>query len=152
MAIETKRAERKSKTPAAPARKSKRAAASPVTTAVKAWQHGSRSSAAYRKVMDQISKLEHKAARLREQERDGVISRILEAIQFYEIQPAELFSPKKKSKVVASAKKAKSRPGVARYGDGNGNTWTGHGRQPGWFVAAMQAGATRESLELAPAK
>lgn len=153
MALETKRTERKSKKPATPARKSRRAAASPATSTVKAWQHGNASSAAFRKAMDQIAKLEQQAARLREQERNGVISRILDAIQFYEIQPDELFSPKKQKRAVFPApKKTKQRPGVARYGDGNGNTWTGRGRKPGWFVTAIAAGATRESLELAPAK
>lgn len=35
-----------------------------------------------------------------------------------------------------------------KYADGNGNNWTGRGRQPRWVVDAIAGGATLESLEV----
>ena len=40
--------------------------------------------------------------------------------------------------------------GAARYAnpDDASQTWTGKGRQPAWFKAAMEAGRSREDLEI----
>ena len=40
------------------------------------------------------------------------------------------------------AKKA----GVIKFRDDEGNTWTGHGKRPNWFKAALEAGKTSEDL------
>lgn len=36
--------------------------------------------------------------------------------------------------------------GVIRYRDEAGNSWTGHGKRPNWFKAAIEAGKTPEDL------
>lgn len=48
-----------------------------------------------------------------------------------------------------TAKKA-SRPGAARYKnpENPSQTWTGKGRQPGWFKAALAAGTDPSVLEI----
>jgi DNA-binding protein H-NS len=53
-----------------------------------------------------------------------------------------------KAKRKAAAKPKK--PGVAKYAnpDDKTQTWTGKGRRPDWFVAAMKAGKTPEQLEI----
>lgn len=38
----------------------------------------------------------------------------------------------------------------ARYHDDAGNTWTGDGKRPGLFIAALAAGKTVEDLLIAP--
>lgn len=38
------------------------------------------------------------------------------------------------------------KPGVIRFRDQAGNTWTGHGKRPNWFKAALDAGKTPDDL------
>lgn len=104
----------------------------------------------YQNVLREIDRLQKEAERIRAREKDGVIARIREAIAYYGLLPHELFGQRKRPaashKTAAAAKK--KRAGVPRYGDGHGNVWTGHGRRPQWFKDALEAGASRESLEL----
>jgi DNA-binding protein H-NS len=51
-----------------------------------------------------------------------------------------------KAKVAKAAKKAPSTP---KYTDGLGNTWTGIGKRPRWFLAAIEGGKTPKDLEIA---
>lgn len=104
----------------------------------------------------QIAKLQKEADALKAKEKAGVVDRIKVAIAEYGLTSADLgFSartPKvavKGVKIVApkARKKAvKKTPGVVRYRDDAGNTWTGHGKRPKWFLAALEAGKTPESL------
>jgi len=41
----------------------------------------------------------------------------------------------------------KKRGGAVRYRDGQGNTWSGFGRQPGWLKTALASGKTIESFK-----
>jgi DNA-binding protein H-NS len=46
----------------------------------------------------------------------------------------------------ASGKATSKVHGVIKYADGQGHTWTGVGKRPGWFLAALDAGRTAEEL------
>jgi DNA-binding protein H-NS len=127
----------------------------------------------------QIAKLQKEAQALRAAEVGGVIARIKDAIAHYGITADDLGlgtaraaskaarksiskapeAPKAAkpaaSKKAAQPKKAASAApktiGVAKYGDGQGKTWTGRGTRPKWFVAALAAGKTADDLLLSKA-
>lgn len=104
----------------------------------------------------QIEKLQREAQAIKAKELDGVIARIKDAIQHYGLTAADLGLRKSRatsgaaSKVAAKkgkARKARKGSGVIRFRSPDGQqSWTGHGRAPNWFKAALAAGATRESL------
>lgn len=48
------------------------------------------------------------------------------------------------------AAKGKQRVSKHRYSDGSGNSWSGMGRKPGWFVDALAGGKTLEDLTESP--
>ncbi len=104
----------------------------------------------YAAIVKQIKALEAEAEKARRSEVDGVITRIREAIQFYNLTAADLgltvkakpaaekgAAPAKRKKRKAGAAKT---PGVAKYGDGQGNTWVGRGKRPQWLRDALAAG------------
>ena len=104
----------------------------------------------------QIAKLQKEAEALKVKEVPGVVARIKEAIEHYGLTAADLgFSgPAAKAvkpvgTVVAkkTRKKAVDKPtGVIRFRDEAGHTWTGKGKRPNWYLAAIAAGKTPESL------
>ncbi len=109
----------------------------------------------------QIAELQKKADTVKAKEAVGVIARIKEAIAHYGLTAADLglLGPAAKAvktieatgKVVArkTRKKAAKKPGgVIRYRDEAGHAWTGHGKRPGWFLAALESGKTPEDLEV----
>lgn len=106
----------------------------------------------YAQIVKQIKALEAEAEKARRTEIDGVITRIREAIQFYNLTAADLgLSAKAKAegpKADAPAKRKKRKsaaaktPAVAKYGDGQGNTWVGRGKRPQWLRDALAAGKT----------
>lgn len=106
----------------------------------------------------QIAKLQKEAEALMAKEAAGVVERIKAAIEHYGFTHADLGFPRRitkpaktAGKVVATKtrkKAAKKSSGVIRYRDEAGNTWSGHGRRPKWFLAALEAGKTPESLEV----
>ncbi|MEN9416913.1 MAG: hypothetical protein RI988_533 [Pseudomonadota bacterium] len=53
--------------------------------------------------------------------------------------------PGKASKRAAGKAVAKAH-GAVKYADDQGHTWTGVGKRPGWFLAALEAGTTAEDL------
>lgn len=57
---------------------------------------------------------------------------------------------KKTAKAVkgVSAKATPKPHGVIKYADGQGHTWTGVGKRPGWYLAALAAGRTTEELRV----
>lgn len=112
-----------------------------------------------KQLLAQIDKLQAQADALKNKERAGVIARIQEAITHYGLTSEELFSkparktrtaPAKRAKPVRAAikpaAKGKRKPGKAKYHDGAGRTWTGQGKRPGWFVAALEEGKSAESM------
>ncbi|MBB3291674.1 DNA-binding protein H-NS [Mitsuaria sp. BK045] len=111
-----------------------------------------------RQVLDQIDVLQKEAAELRAREVKDVVARIKEAIEHYGLTPKDLFSsaPRAKAAAEAPVKKARRKraatgkrgAGVPKYADpsGSGKTWTGQGKRPGWYVAALDGGKTAEDL------
>jgi DNA-binding protein H-NS len=108
----------------------------------------------------QIAKLQKEAESVKAKEVAGVVGRIKVAIAHYGLTPDDLFpasganglkavkAPKapKAAKVAKAAKKAPSTP---KYTDGAGNTWTGIGKRPRWFLAAIESGKMPKDLEIA---
>ena len=117
-----------------------------------------------RQVLDQIEVLQKEAAELRAREIKDVVARIQEAIEHYGLTPDDLFTSGRRAKTAATApvkkvgrkraggtKRAtggKRGAGVPNYADpsGSGKTWTGQGKRPGWYVAALDGGKTAEDL------
>ena len=116
----------------------------------------------YVQIQAQIRKLQQEADALRAKEITGVIARIQEAITHYGLTPADLFgkaaAPEqrqpaartaakrgKAAKAVRAAKPAKA-PSPAKYRDDAGHQWSGVGKRPNWFKAAIAAGKTAEDL------
>lgn len=107
----------------------------------------------------EIEKLKREAAALRAAEVAEVVAKIKSAIDAYGLTSADLgFAPRAGRKAKAGQPgrpgrkpgrspargKAGARP--PKYADGNGNTWVGQGKRPGWFVAALAAGKKPEEL------
>ncbi len=101
------------------------------------------------RLKSQAAELERQAAELRAQEVAGVIERIREAISVYGLTELDIFSRRIKSATTAAnrrARTAKLRSGVIRFKDEAGNTWTGRGKRPNWFKAAIASGTNVEDL------
>ena len=103
----------------------------------------------------QIEKLQRQADDLKQQEVKGVITRIREAIDHYGLTAKDLGlttragSPdvagsarKKPARRAASAKPA----APVKFRDEAGNTWSGRGKRPNWFKAALESGKSPEDL------
>lgn len=108
----------------------------------------------YSQLQAQIAKLHERAEAIKAKEIDGVIDRIKTAIEHYSLTPTDLFGPhagkaaKVKPKTQSLAKKRRKQSAAQpRYRDDAGNTWTGHGRRPRWFVAALEGGKVAKDLE-----
>lgn len=110
-------------------------------------------------IQSQIDKLQREAEALRAKEISGVVARIKEAISHYGLTPQELFGevaakkPRGKAAAKADGKSAKKpaakKPAAPpKFRDEAGNTWTGHGKRPNWFKAALAAGKTAADLEI----
>ncbi|MGY0195809.1 H-NS histone family protein [Leptothrix sp. BB-4] len=64
--------------------------------------------------------------------------------------PVQAAKPEKAAKAAKAAKPAKAaRPSVIKYADDQGHTWTGVGKRPNWFLAAIAAGKTADDLRVA---
>ena len=105
----------------------------------------------------QIAALQSQADALRKKEVAGVIAKVKDAITHYGLTAADLGlgkaapkvakaavgTPIKKARKNAAGKKS-ARP--AKYKDGQGKTWSGIGKRPDWFKAALAAGKTPQHL------
>lgn len=98
----------------------------------------------------EIAKLHKQKDAIRAREVAGVIRRIRKAIEYYGLTAEELgFGPGARGKRAASKTARKVPRKVAvKYRDGAGNEWSGRGRRPAWFVAALEAGRSIEELEV----
>jgi DNA-binding protein H-NS len=104
----------------------------------------------------QIEKLQKQADALKAKEAAGVIARIKVAIEHYGLTADDLGFSGRAPKTVKpvgtvvakkTRKKAVDKPtGVIRFRDEAGHTWTGKGKRPNWYLAAIAAGKTPESL------
>lgn len=109
--------------------------------------------ATYLEVKKQIEALQKEAETLKATERQGVIDRMREAIEVYEITAAELgFSgaagKRTGGKTAATKTGAKSKRSSSSksYSDGKGNTWGGRGPRPAWLKEALEGGAKLEDF------
>jgi DNA-binding protein H-NS len=122
-----------------------------------------KSGSTLKAIQAQIAALQAKAETIRQQEVGGVIAKIKEAIAHYGLTAADLglaSTAPKAAKPSAPGRKAgrKSAGGsvsfgrkgkpvrAAKYTDGQGNTWSGVGKRPTWFKAALAAGKKEEEL------
>lgn len=107
----------------------------------------------YADIQKEITALQKAAESLRQKEVAGVIDRIKIAIATYDLSASDLgltgkaaAAPKAAKAGKPKVKKAKAAP-VAMYRDAESNkTWSGRGRRPGWFTAALAAGKKAEEL------
>jgi DNA-binding protein H-NS len=96
-------------------------------------------------IQQQIDKPQQEAEKVKAKEVAGVIERIKAAIAFYSLTPADLFVTR--GRPPGKPKKAASKKATAKYRDKDtGKTWTGHGKRPGWFVKAIEAGVNAEEM------
>lgn len=121
-----------------------------------------KSGSTYKAIQEQIAALQAKANAIRQQEVGGVIAKIKDAIAHYGLTATDLglaaAAPKatKAAKTSKPGRKPVGRPAgsgrsgkpvrAAKYTDGQGNTWSGMGKRPNWFKAALAAGKTAEEL------
>lgn len=101
----------------------------------------------------QIAKLQRQADALRAKEKIGVIERINVAIKHYKLAPEDLdfgATAKVAKRTKLNGKKPtrskKRTVGRIKFRDQDGHEWTGHGRAPGWYKAALAEGKTPEDL------
>jgi DNA-binding protein H-NS len=116
----------------------------------------------------QIAQLQKEADALKAKEVAGVVSRIKDAIAIYGLTSADLFDdvvtivkpvirqkravavtqPAAQPVASKKASKAAAKKPVSqiKYRDDAGHTWTGHGKRPNWFKAAIEAGKKPEDL------
>lgn len=105
-------------------------------------------------IQKQIDKLNEQAEKLKAREAAGVIERIKTAIAHYGLSASDLFGSvnaagKGRAAKGKQARKKKS-PSPIKYRDDKGNSWTGHGKRPRWFIEAIDSGKTREDLAAKP--
>lgn len=114
----------------------------------------------YIQIQAQIRKLQQEADALKAKEVAGVIARIQEAIAHYGLTPADLFGKSagpvrrqpaartaaRRGKASSKAAKPAKPPTPAKYQDDAGHQWSGIGKRPNWFKAALAAGKTAEDL------
>lgn len=122
-----------------------------------------KSGSTLKAIHEQIAALQAKAEAIRQQEVGGVIAKIKDAIAHYGLTAADLglagIAPKA-AKPSSPGRKAGRKPGgrpasagrkgkparAAKYTDGQGNTWSGVGKRPNWFKAALAAGKKEDEL------
>lgn len=93
----------------------------------------------------EIAKLRKQKDAIRAREVAGVIRRIRKAIDYYGLTAEELgFGPGTRGK----AARKTSRKVAVKFRDGAGNEWSGRGRRPAWFIAALAAGRSIDELEV----
>ena len=103
----------------------------------------------YAQIVKQIEGLKQEAEKLRRNEVSGVVTRIREAISFYNLSAADLgLSGKAATRAKKSAKPAKGRKGkaaakapkVVKFRNDTGGTWGGRGKRPTWLRDALLSG------------
>jgi DNA-binding protein H-NS len=98
----------------------------------------------------QIAKLQKQKDAIRAREVAGVVRRIRQAIDYYGLTAEELgLGPRGNGKAAATpSKRKRPRRVPVKYRDGAGHEWSGRGRRPAWFVAALAAGRSLEELQV----
>jgi DNA-binding protein H-NS len=105
----------------------------------------------------QIADLQRQAEALRAKEVADVVARIRKAIDHYGITAADLGlrdagSKRGKAARPVAASKGRAKPAgkkaprSIKFADGQGNVWSGIGKRPNWFKAALASGRQLEEL------
>jgi DNA-binding protein H-NS len=100
----------------------------------------------------EIARLQKEREDTRKAEKAGVVSRMKEAIAYYDITAADLGLDgvaRKASKSPRATANAKPAGGRIKYRDEAGHTWSGFGPKPKWFAEALAAGKTEADLRAA---
>jgi DNA-binding protein H-NS len=100
----------------------------------------------YEQIQKQIETLQRQAEKLRVREIDEVVARIKVAIKHYGLSAEQLGFGAAPNGTKRKAKKAGAPVRVAKYSDGQGNSWSGMGKRPGWLRNALDAGRTLEEF------
>lgn len=110
----------------------------------------------YEQLKKQIEALSQQAEAVRRKEVAGVVARIKEAIEAYELTAEDLGFGKERAKPGRKSA-ARKRPAGAgrrraagttqpRYRDESGNVWGGRGPRPKWLREAISAGRKLEEF------
>jgi DNA-binding protein H-NS len=105
--------------------------------------------ATYQSISREIAALQAQAEAIKKKEAAEVIARIKEAIAQYDLSAKDLGFVVGRG-AVKSPKSSRS-TAVGGYTDGQGNTWSGRGRRPQWFLDAIAAGKTPDELKASAA-
>lgn len=100
-------------------------------------------------LQSQAAELQRQAAELKAREVAGVVERIREAIAVYALTERDIFGRQARGAAKAASRRPlspKLRRGVVRFQDEAGNTWTGRGKRPNWFKAAIESGKRPDDL------
>ncbi|MDH4391202.1 MAG: H-NS histone family protein [Aquabacterium sp.] len=109
----------------------------------------------YTQIQTQIRKLQQEADTLKAKEVADVVARIQLAIAHYGLTTQDLFGgasaaakPKAAGKRAEVSKPATAtkRPSQAKYQDDAGHQWSGIGKRPNWFKAALASGKSAADL------
>jgi DNA-binding protein H-NS len=104
----------------------------------------------YAALQKQIQALTKEADKLKAKEVAGVLARIREAVEHYDLTIEDIFSAgKAKTGRVKRAIKSATKKAAAsevKYRDEAGNTWGGRGPRPAWFKAALEAGKNADDF------
>jgi DNA-binding protein H-NS len=125
-------------------------------------------------IRQQIAKLQQQEKQLLDKEINGVVARIRQAVEHYQLTPEQIFgaqaermstqampqarterrarkagtatqaSPRSKTASVPKGTKV-----AAKFRDKAGNNWSGRGSQPRWLRAALASGAKLEDFAIA---
>jgi DNA-binding protein H-NS len=108
-----------------------------------------------KQVLAQIDSLQKQAEQIRKKEIAGVIERIQEAIDHYGLTVQDLFGKSgssvqtvsaKGSKVVKARSSRKKSPVSFPKYYLDGQSWSGQGRRPKWYIEALAAGKKPEEM------
>lgn len=100
----------------------------------------------YSQLQKQIEALQRQAEKLRDTEVKGVVDRIKVAISEYGLTAEQLGFGVKSSGAAKAKASNRAASQSAKYGDGNGNVWSGRGPRPHWLRDALNAGKTLEDF------
>jgi len=106
-------------------------------------------------VLAQIEQLQRQADALRKKEVAGVVARIQEAIRHYNLTPEELFGVDGRIGGGSTRQSRRRAPQTLartpKYQGAEGQTWSGVGKRPRWFVEALASGKSADELLVKPA-
>jgi DNA-binding protein H-NS len=102
----------------------------------------------YAALQQQIARLQERAEAAKSREVGDVITKIKEAIAFYNLKPRDLFGAAPAAAKGNGARKPRKKQAAKRvkYRDENGNTWVGRGKHPDWVREALAQGRKLEDF------